>query len=812
MTSEQRALRDRGGLIGRWAYVAILACIAMVLAIGGIQLILLGGSAYFAIAGLILLASAAFTALRSYLGAWLYGVMLVISVAWAIAENGFDGWALAGRLIAPLVLGIGFMLLRPGAERLVVHSRQPAWMRGWRGMGLGLIGAIIVGAWIFQRTPVVADPMLQVGTQTTFPAAIDAPANDGDSGDWLHYGNDAAGTRYSPLAQLTPANVDQLKVAWTVDLGPGPDGRITQLEVTPLKVGNRLYACTAYNDVLAIDAENGRTVWRFRSGNKLKSTTHAACRGVAYYRVPNESGPCAERIITNTTDARLIALDAATGMKCPGFGTKGETSLRTGMGEMLDGYYYVSSAPTIIRGKIVLGGWVADGQYWGEPSGVIRAYDAVTGKFAWAFDMGRPGQTGEPGAGQTYTLSTPNSWAPMSADERLGLVYAPTGNATPDYFGGQRRPFDEKYTASVVALDAETGLVRWSFQTVHHDLWDYDVASQPTLADIPTASGTVRHALLAPTKRGELFMLDRATGRPLSPVVEQKVPGPKGPTIVGERYAPTQPFSVGLPSFRPADLREQDMWGITPLDQLWCRLRFREARYEGSMTPPGLQPTVVYPGYLGGMNWGGVSIDKAHGIAVVNSSFIANYDQMVTRAEADRQGVVPLGHAGGKVVDLGGTAPQEKTPYATRVQPFLSPLGVPCNKPPFGKLSAIDLRTRKLLWSQPIGTARDSGPFGLSMKLPIPMGLPMSGGTVTTAGGLIFMGATAEATFRAIDLKTGRQLWSARLPAGGHATPMTYISPASGRQFVVIAAGGSIAMRSKLGTKIVAYSLPKAAR
>jgi quinoprotein glucose dehydrogenase len=396
----------------------------------------------------------------------------------------------------------------------------------------------------------------------------------------------------------------------------------------------------------------------------------------------------------------------------------------------------------------------------------------------------------------------------MSADERLGLVYAPTGNATPDYYGGKRRPFDDKYSSSVVALDADTGRLRWSFQTVHHDLWDYDMASQPTVVDFPGPAGTI-HALLAPTKRGEIFMLDRATGKPLSRVEEQTVPGPNGPSIVGERYAPTQPFSVGLPSFRPADLREQDMWGLTPLDQLWCRLRFREARYEGAMTPIGFQPSIVYPGYLGGMDWGGVSIDKVHGVAVVNSSLIANYNRIVSRAEADRRGVVRLGHSGGKVVDLGGTAPQENTPYAAGVQPFLSPLGAPCNKPPYGKLSAIDLRTHKLLWSRPVGTARDSGPFGLSTGLPIPMGIPMSGGTVTTAGGLIFMGSTAEATFRAMDLKTGKELWSARLPAGGQATPMTYLSPASRRQFVVIAAGGNVALRSRLGSKIVAYSLPR---
>lgn len=789
-----------------WVASAVLLLIGAVLVVGGGQLLMLGGSPYYVVAGLLVVASAVFTWLRRPLGPWLYGLMLVLTVAWAFWESGLDRWALTARLAAPFVLGLIFLLPGVGWTTLSKVEKSDAVARtaSWPAFAVGLVAALVVGGVAFAIGPDDnPDPVFQAGKQAAAPAATPVASNN--AGDWLHYGNDPAGTRFSPLGQLTPANAKDLKLAWSVDLGKGPGGIDTQLEVTPIKIGSSLYACTAANDVLSIDSETGHVNWRFRSGNQLKSAGHAACRGVAYYRVPNMTGPCAERIITATTDARLIALDAATGAACQSFGTNGQTSLIAGMGNVSAGYYYISSAPTIVRGRVILGGWVADGQYWGEPSGVIRAFDAVTGKFVWAFDMGRPGQKGEPGPNETYTHSTPNSWAPMSADEGLGLVYAPTGNATPDYYGAQRRPFDDRYSSSVVALDVNTGDVRWSFQTTHHDLWDYDVASQPTLVDIPAAGG-IQHALLAPTKRGELFLLDRTNGRPLATVEE--TPAPQGHTAPGERLSPTQPFSVGMPSFRGPTWKERDMWGLTPIDQMMCRIDFRKARYDGPLTPPGPTSSIVNPGYLGGMDWGGVSVDRSRNIVVVNSSRVGNYDRLIPRKAADKAGLVPMGQGGG-VTDLAGASPQSNTPWAADVRPFLSVLGAPCNEPPYGMLSAVDLTTHKVIWTRPVGTARDSGPLGIRSMLPIPMGVPMSGGTITTAGGLIFMGSTQEATFRAFDVTTGKEVWSARLPAGGQATPMTYLSPASNRQFVLIAAGGNFALHSKLGSSIVAYALPK---
>ncbi len=633
---------------------------------------------------------------------------------------------------------------------------------------------------------------------------VQQPSAAAQTSDWQHYGNTVGGTRYSPLDQITPANVAKLQVAWTYRIGPAADSAHSSLQMTPLKVDDMVYICAATNVVDAIDAETGQLRWRFDPHTDLSRGWLHACRGVTYYRVPGASSECAQRIYATTLDARLWALDAKSGKPCAGFGTDGAVDLSRGMGDVRGGYYSLTSPPTIIRGKLVLGGAVYDNQKTGEASGVVRAFDAVTGAFAWAWDMGRPGITTEPGPGETYTLGTPNVWSLMSADETLGLVYLPMGNATPDYFGGQRRPFDDQYSSAVVALDAQTGQPRWSFQTTHHDLWDYDVPAQPTLIDLPGTDGSSTPALIQPTKRGQIFLLDRRDGKPLASVEERPVP--QG-AAAGDYTSATQPFSTGMPSFSSNTLQEKDMWGITPLDQLWCRIKFKQARYEGTMTPPGLQPILNYPGTLGGVDWGGVAIDPVRQLLVVNSNRLANYVRLIPRAEADRMGVKPLGEPGAKAIT--GIRAQGNTPFAVSATPFLSPIDVPCQQPPFGELTVVDLKSRKVVWTRVIGTARDSGPFGIPALLPIPMGTPNTGGSMITKSGLIFIGATQELAFRAIDVATGKTLWERRLPAGGQATPMSYVSPASGRQFVVIAAGGHSILRSKTGDYVVAYALPE---
>lgn len=750
------------------------------LLVGGGMLLSLGGSPYYFVAGGALLCCAWLAWRRDRRLLAVYGLFFLATLIWALWESGGSGWALLPRL--GLLAALGVILAIP---RLAARIGKPVTLAA-----VGVTAIVGIGLiWFAREQPEQPDRDM---------AALASPI----TGEWRHFGGSLRGTRYSDAAQLTTANIAGLKPAWTYRIGEINRVGKAGLQVTPIQVGGTLYLCSSFNDVIALDGESGHQIWRHHSKTDLTGVLSAGCRGVAYYKVPGASGACAERIITNTVDARLLALDRFTGRSCRDFGTDGAVSLLKGMGQKYPGYYYTTSAPTIVRGRIIVGGWVTDNQYWGEPSGVIRAFDARTGAFAWAFDVGRPEDHHEPPPGQSYTLSTPNSWSTMSADEQLGLVYAPIGNPTPDYYGAQRRPFDEAHGSSIAAIDVETGALRWRFQTVHHDLWDYDVPAQPALIDLPIG-GRVRKALVQATKRGELFLLDRETGVPIAPVVERRVP--QGGTAPGERLSPTQPFSA-LPSLRGADLSEKAMWGITPLDQLWCRIKFREARYDGIFTPPGLHPTITYPGYLGGTNWGSVTIDQRTMRLVVNISHVANYTRIVPRSEADAAGVRPA--APGVEGNFAYLA-QGGTPFAATTGPFLSPLGVPCNQPPYGEIASIDLSSGKLRWIRPLGTARDSGPFGLSSRLPVTMGVPNTGGPISTAGGLTFIGATQDRALRAFQTASGKMLWSARLPAGGQATPMTFVSPKSGRQFVVIAAGGNKWLGSSLGDYVVAFALPK---
>ncbi len=791
MTSFDHILLHRGAMMQRFLTIAFLFILAMTGAalvwLGG-RLLLLGGSPWYLVSGLVMVVVAILGWRRIAASVTLYWTFLAANLGWAIWEVGLDGWALAPRLAMPMCMGL-YMLTPYYRQHVGKMAALPGARLLWPGLALALAGSVGLAFWT-DRTPAATSDIWGP-----------APARATD-GDWIAYGNDRGGSRFSPLAQISPANVGNLAPAWTYRTGKLGDGKQgTAFQVNPLKVGNRLFLCAGNNDVIALDPETGRQLWRHNPRTDLKGVYGLVCRGVTYYRVPQAAGACAERIYTATLDARLIALDAATGRPCPGFGRKGQVDLKAGLGNVDKGYYFVTSPPALMRGRLVLGGWVTDGQKTREPSGVIRAFDAVTGDFAWAFDIGRPDDHELPSPGATFTPGTPNSWAPMSSDEALGLVYAPTGNATPDYFGGHRTANDDRYASSVIALDAATGAVRWSFQTTHHDLWDYDVPAQPTLVDLP---GGVR-GLLQPTKRGEIFFLDRATGKPIFPVEERPVP--QG-AVAGERLARTQPYSAAMPSFGGPRPTEKGMWGLTPIDQAVCRVRFRQARFDGDMTPLSTEhPTITWPGYLGGIDWGGVSVDPKRGLMIVNNNQVGNYNRLIPRAEADRRGIKPMNavHMG----DVGGPAAQQGVPYAAQIAPFLSPLAIPCQQPPYGRINAVDLKTGKMVWSRIFGTSRDSGPLALPTFVPIPMGVPNIGGSVATASGLTFIGATQEHAFRAYDTATGRLLWKARLPAGGNASPSSYWSNASGRQFVVIAAGGHGAMLSGSSDQLIAYALPK---
>jgi membrane-bound PQQ-dependent dehydrogenase (glucose/quinate/shikimate family) len=776
----------------RWLTVLLLALAGLGMAVPGGWLITLGGSPYYLVAGLLILVAAALVLRRRRAGLHLYGLVYLASAIWSLWEVGLDAWALMPRLVFLTVAGLWLLLpaVRRDTEPLAPGPRQ-----AFRAVFAILVLALVVGAGF---SAVTDKPRTFANVWTGGPAA---PASEPAAGEWLQYGGTARGARYSPLAQITPANVDTLEQAWVFRPGMKKPGgkREGGLQVTPLMVDGTLYGCTAFSSVFALDPVTGRQLWRHDPQFDEKNVGHSVCRGVAFFRAPPGAPDCPTRILAATVSNRLIALDAKTGQACRSFGTDGQADLLEGRRPDLPiRWSHPTSPPTLVNGTAVVGAYVVDNQSTDVPPGVIRGYDAVTGQLKWAFDPAQPDDTAPKPPGHIYTVSTPNSWTVASGDEALGLVYVAMGNGSPDFVGGHRSATTEKFSSAVIALDAATGAVRWSFQAVHHDLWDYDLAAQPVLTDFPTAQGPAPALILA-TKTGQVFVLDRRTGAPLTAVEERPVPKSD---IPGEKASPTQPYSVGMPDFAGPDLTEADMWGLTPFDQLYCRIRFKEARYEGRYTPPHLGPSIRYPGELGGIDWGSVSVDEGRGLLIVNSNHMANRDELITRAQAQALGLVPRVNADTKSAPGGAMA---GTPYAIQWGPFMSGLKVPCQRPPYGFLTAIDLKTRQVVWRRTLGNARNSGPFGIGMRLPFELGAPNIGGTVTTGGGLVFVAATQDEMFRAIDVTTGKTLWETLLPAGGHATPMTYRGR-DGNQYVLIAAGGR-SLRDKPGDHIVAYRL-----
>ncbi|ALH96111.1 membrane-bound PQQ-dependent dehydrogenase, glucose/quinate/shikimate family [Acinetobacter equi] len=787
----------------------IYVVFGLAMLIGGIQLVMLSGSPYFVIAGFLITLSGFFLWRRSTLVIWTYSIYLLLTLVWTLLQTEIDFWIYLGRLALPF--GLGVLLLLPMVRQH--YNNGPNAKKIGRvataGFSLSLIVIAIIGF-------INGDPAKYV-SKDQFPDVKNKLPDEKEDQDWVDYGNDKAGTKYSKLTQITPENVNKLKVAWMYRTGdyPVPKGQKTRrLEVTPLKVDDSLYLCSARNDIIALDAETGQEKWRYYSKPNLKGVTgSAACRGVAYYKAPElaANAECSERIFTATVDARLIAIDAKTGKACSDFGQNGVVDLKRGMGKVIPGYYYVSSAPQVVRGNVVLGGWVSDGQSVQEPAGVIRGFNAVTGKFAWAFDYANPDDQSEPTGDNHYTRGTANSWGPISADEKLGLVYLPIGNATPDYFGTHRTEADEKYSSGVFAINAETGKLDWHFQTTHHDLWDYDNGSQPTLVDL-TLNGQNVPSMVLGSKRGQIYVLDRITGKPVKKVEEVAVPqGGLDPKL-----AKTQPYSTEMPQFdglrsavNPENNRwgvfgESNMWGVTPLDEMYCRIKFKQARFDGSMTPPDVTPYIQLPGSLGGQNWGGLTVDPERQIAYIPYARLAMYNYLIPRQQANKMGIHP---DTGRGEDVGGAVAQAGLDYAASIAPFLSPLNAPCTAPPYGQLAAVDLQTNKIIWNARIGTSHDTGPLGIKSHLDIPLGTQIAGGSLVTRSGLVFMGAASEEAFRAFDAKTGKVIWKDRLLAAPNATPMTYVSPKSNKQFVVIAAGGHTMLQTKPGDYIIAYTL-----
>jgi quinoprotein glucose dehydrogenase len=606
---------------------------------------------------------------------------------------------------------------------------------------------------------------------------------------WEHWGGDRGGTRFSPLAMITPANVGNLVRAWAFRTGDldarAPEAMArTKFQATPLFVENSIVLCSPFNEVIALDPGTGAQKWRFdpKISTAQRPANRYNCRGVAYWvdEQADNGALCRSRIITNTNDARLIALDARTGVPCADFGTGGEIKIDIGKPLEWPGEFQITSAPVVSRGVIVVGSAIGDNRRVDAPLGTVRAYDARTGRSRWSFD---------PLLHDGIEAGHANVWAPMSADEERGLVFLPTGSASPDFWGGKRAGNNE-HANSVVALRAETGELVWSFQTVHHDLWDYDVPAQPTLARIDTGAG-LRDVVIQPTKQGFVFVLDRETGKPVWPVEERVVP--QG-GAAGEALSPTQPFPTHVPVLVPQTISPDDVFGLIPFrDRAVCRDQLAAARNEGLYTPPSTQGTILFPFTGGGVNWGGAAFDPVSQILYANTSRAVHVVKLISRADAEGFRPPP-GH------DFGA---QRGAPFAMTRAVAVSPLGMPCNKPPWGAMVAVDLKAGKILWQSSVGTAEDRAPLGMAFN----WGTPLSNGVLITAGGLVFTGAL-DAYLRAFDAKSGTELWQGRLPVPGVANPMTYSW--NGEQYVVIAAGGHSESGTTIGDSVVAFRLARA--
>lgn len=630
--------------------------------------------------------------------------------------------------------------------------------------------------------------------------------HSGPIAGWPEWGGDKGGMHYSPLTQVNAGNVHQLELVWEHHSGDfnaaSAEKMPTGLQVTPIVVNETLYYCTPYMRVFALDPETGEERWTFDPRLRAAGVGGPyplTCRGVAYWEAsqPVEGRACEKRILYGTKDSELWALDADTGLPCAGFGDAGKVLLREGLeGELPPWEYYVTSPPLVLGDRVILGALVADQLRSDAPSGVVRAFDVRSGDLEWAWDPVPPDWGAELPPGERFHRGTPNVWSLLSGDEERGLVFVPTGSPSPDSYGGQREGVDF-YGSSTVALNAETGEVVWHFQTVHHDVWDYDVGTQPELFQIEGVGGG-RPGVLQATKMGHVFLLDRETGVPLYPVEERAVPQDGVP---GETLSPTQPFPTHPPPLHPTELTPDNV-GYTFLDRGSCVEALERYRFEGVFTPPSIEGSIQYPHTTGGMNWGGVAIDPMSGMMFTNQTHLAMIVEMVPREEYEK---IPPG----AVAYPDELYPMAGTPYGVKRSGYFSSAGAPCNPTPWGSLQAVDLRTGKVKWKVTLGTTKHQAPWPLYL---IPglgdVGAPNFGGGMVSAGGLFFIGATTDHAFRAFDVGTGEILWETELPYQANASPLTYRLRPEGRQYVVIAAGGNAI--TKQGDAIMAFALLEA--
>jgi quinoprotein glucose dehydrogenase len=622
------------------------------------------------------------------------------------------------------------------------------------------------------------------------------------NGDWPAYGRDPGGQRFSPLTLINRSNVKSLKIAWTFRTGDAykpKDARPTAFEATPLHIDNTLYLSTPLGRIIALDPVTGKQRWSYDPKvDRDKGYGDFANRGVSAWKSPRGQ----HRILVATIDARLITVDAVTGQPCKDFGDNGTVNLRNGLRISPKGFadYEQTSPPAVIGNTIVVGSGIEDNGATDEPSGEVRAFDALTGKLKWTFDP-IPQDPKAAGADTWKNRSAArtgaaNAWSIIVSDPARNRVFVPTGSASPDYYGGARIG-DNLFANSVVALRADTGKRVWHFQTVHHDLWDYDVASPPVLFDV-RRNGAKIPAIAVGSKTGNLFILNRETGKPVFGVEERAVPKSDVP---GEVSAPTQPFPVAPRPLVPQKLGADDIWGFDDADRDWCRAEIGKLRSEGIFTPPSLGGSLVVPGNIGGMAWGGAAYDREHDLLIVPTNRLVAEVRLIPRESFARER-----EAAGREIGGGWEfAPQLGTPYGMARRFLLSPgRHLPCNRPPWGALTAISAISGEVKWETPIGR------FPGTEKIPEAgeWGSIALGGPIVTAGGLVFMAGTLDPAIYAFDAQRGVELWKGELPTSARSTPMTYRA-SNGKQYVVVSAGGhGIEGGAALGDYVVAFSLP----